>query len=456
MLHEHEKFGDTYAQWGGPMYTIITRDIENIRTMLSRKFRSFEVGDGRHGCVRPLLGDGIFTEDGTKWEISRKLLAPMIQRPTLPELGLIERHFQLLHKAIISDGDPDHTAAEATVDIKQHLLDLSLRLTTEFLLGADVDSTSTKRWTEDFATEFNTAFRWISKRERLKAFHWLVDSLEFRKSCSAAQRLADDAISQAIEARLQDNTATETYVAFEPMLREGHDPKLIRDQFMNILLAGRDTSGALLAWVFYILAREPGLVDTLRDEIESTLGTEKTRLPSKTELNGMTKLDQFICETLRMFPPVPINGRFCTEATSLPQGGGEDGKSPILIPKGTLIAFSTFAAHRNQDLYGPDASKFRIERWNDARTKERRMVDWSYHPFLGGPRKCIGERFAVTQAKYLACRVLQHYEQIIPTDENGKEIAVGTDGSWVDDVKYHVGLTMMPQAGVWIRLVPAT
>lgn len=64
------------------------------------------------------------------------------------------------------------------------------------------------------------------------------------------------------------------------------------------------------------------------------------------------------------------------------------------------------------------------------------------------------ERFAITQAKYLTCRVLQHYKKIVPTDEAGDVDVFGSDGSWVDDVKYHVGLNMMPDAGVWLRFVP--
>jgi cytochrome P450 len=93
---------------------------------------------------------------------------------------------------------------------------------------------------------------------------------------------------------------------------------------------------------------------------------------------------------LRLFPPVPLNGRFSTEDTFLPRGGGKSGEDPILIPKSTLVAFSAFAVHRNRDLYGQDAGKFRPERWDDDVIKQRRMVDWSYHPFFGGPRKCLG------------------------------------------------------------------
>jgi hypothetical protein len=68
----------------------------------------------------------------------------------------------------------------------------------------------------------------------------------------------------------------------------------------------------------------------------------------------------------------------------------------------------------------------------------------------------MAERFALDQAKYLTCRFLQHFNEIIATDETGSALLSGTNGSWVDNVKYHVGLTMSPDEGVWIRLVPAT
>lgn len=431
MLKEHEKHGDTYSQWSGPLYTVITRDTNNIRAMLHTQFKcefplirarrdladgecslAFEVGSGRHGCVLPLLGDGIFTQDGPKWKASRKLLAPMVQRPILPDLNLIERHFQQLLQTL----KPDATA-EQVVDIKKHFLELSLRLTTEFMLGENSQSSS--EWIDKLALHFNTALKWVSKRERMKAFYWMVDGLEFRRSCKASQSLIDDLIRQAFKRRQSEKdygSDTESYVAFETLLRQERDPEPIRSQFMNFLLAGRDSTGALLSWIFYALAREPSLQTKLREEIENVLGSDATRTPTKPELNSMTLLDQFVSESksvppshlcsttdfafeaLRVFPPVPLNGRFCTEDTSLPSGGGEKGDAPILIPKGTLLAFSTFAVQHNKDLYGEDASKFRPGRWEDRSIKERRTTDWSYHPFLGGPRKCLGGKYMNLQS----------------------------------------------------------
>lgn len=258
---------------------------------------AFEVGDGRHGCVRPLLGNGIFTQDGHEWEASRKLLAPMIQRPTLPDLTLIERHFQQLHNSI--------GLSNQVLNMKEHLLDFTLKLVTEFLLGESANATETaaskgSTWTDDFATEFNIAFKWISKRERFKIFYWMVDGLEFRKSCSAAKGLVDQLVCRAkarYEPQKSSNTASETYVALESLLRQEQQSGPIRDHFMNLLLAGRDSTGSFLCWVFYALAREPQLAAELMEEVENMLGPGNTLKPDKRELSSMIKLDRFICES---------------------------------------------------------------------------------------------------------------------------------------------------------------
>lgn len=86
----------------------------------------------------------------------------------------------------------------------------------------------------------------------------------------------------------------------------------------------------------------------------------------------------------RLYPVVPGNSREAFEDTVLPLGGGPDGKSPIFVPKGQLLAWSVYTMHRRTDYYGPDAEEFRPERWETLRP------GWEYLPFNGGPRICIG------------------------------------------------------------------
>lgn len=349
----------------------------------------------------------------------------MIQRPSLRDLSLFERHFQRLRVSISPKKESDTLSKSQGFDIKGALLDMSLSTMTEFLLGAEATLATTDyqapRWTDEIAAELTVAFDWISKRERFKGFYWLVDGLEFRKACKNAKLLVEKLVCYAMERRKTEKSrtaSTESYVAFESLLRQERDPEPIRDQFMSLVLAGRDSSGSLLCWMLYALAREPHLAHDLSTEIQSVVGTDKSRRPDNNELNSMIKLDQFVCESkcpepheptdvradslprapavLRLFPPVPLNGRFATKDTLLPRGGGEYGDAPILIPKGTLAAFSTFAAQRDRNLYGQDANEFRLERWDDDAIKQRRMVDWSYLPFLAGPRKCLGGKVIKT------------------------------------------------------------
>lgn len=119
--------------------------------------------------------------------------------------------------------------------------------------------------------------------------------------------------------------------------------------------------------------------------------------------------------------------------TVLPTGGGPDRTSPVLIPKGSAVAFSVYAMHRRPDLYGMDAELFRPERWDEDMPLHRdpTKAKWGYLPFHGGPRTCLGSKFAymtgdvgiilirnalvdfaITEAGYTVVRLLQRFQSI--------------------------------------------
>jgi hypothetical protein len=104
------------------------------------------------------------------------------------------------------------------------------------------------------------------------------------------------------------------------------------------------------------------------------------------------------CAALRLYPSVPVNTRTTTRTTVLPTGGGSDGRSPVLIPKGSAVAFSVYSMHRRPDLYGMDAELFRPERWDEHMPLHSDPINarWGYLPFHGGPRICPG-------SEYLSC-----------------------------------------------------
>lgn len=98
---------------------------------------------------------------------------------------------------------------------------------------------------------------------------------------------------------------------------------------------------------------------------------------------------------LRLHPPVPVNSRTALRTTILPTGGGPDRKSPILVRKGTAMAWSVYTMHRRPDLYGMDAELFRPERWDEEMPLNLNETNskWGYLPFNGGPRICLGSEY---------------------------------------------------------------
>lgn len=97
--------------------------------------------------------------------------------------------------------------------------------------------------------------------------------------------------------------------------------------------------------------------------------------------------------------------------TVLPLGGGDDGKSPLFVPAKTTLGWSAFAMQRRKDFYGEDADEFKPERWDTLRP------GWEYLPFNGGPRICLGQQFALTEASYTTIRLMQEFSKIEQRDD---------------------------------------
>ena len=203
----------------------------------------------------------------------------------------------------------------------------------------------------------------------------------------------------------------EGYTFLHALAAYTRDRDMLRDQLVNVLLAGRDTTACTLTWVIYHLSMDPTITAKLRQEIISTVGLE--RQPTYDDLKNMRYLQHILNETLRLYPTVPYNIRIALKDTTLPMGGGPDGQQPIGIPAGTPIGYSTLIMQRREDIYPPTSASFpppavfSPERWDSWTPKS-----WTYIPFNGGPRICIGQQFALTEMAYTLVRIFQRFETV--------------------------------------------
>ena len=142
--------------------------------------------------------------------------------------------------------------------------------------------------------------------------------------------------------------------------------------------------------------------------------------PSREQVKKMGFLSCIIKESLRLFPPVPLNNRTATRTTVLPRGGGPEAKHPILVRKGEMVVFSQYVNSRCKNIYGPDADDFRPERWEEHENADH--FGWAYFPFSGGPRACLGQDFALMEISCTIIKLLQVFPSLeLPEDEDGEE-----------------------------------
>jgi cytochrome P450 len=184
--------------------------------------------------------------------------------------------------------------------------------------------------------------------------------------------------------------------------------RVIRDQMLTMLIAGHDTSTALLAWTFALLGQHPNVHARLLEEIETL---EKSPL-----------LDQVIKESMRLYPPIHIGNR---RVAAEMEFGDEN------IPAGERLFYSIYLTHRDPEIW-ENADEFCPERF----ARGRKTPPFSYIPFGGGPRACIGAAFGLAEARIVIARLLQTHTFEFTNHK----------------IHAHMGATLEPRPGVRMKV----
>ncbi|KAJ7732923.1 cytochrome P450 [Mycena maculata] len=458
---------------------------EYIKIMLATQFNNFEKGEDSREIFGTLLGLGVFAADGELWKFHRAMTRPFFKRDRVSDFDLFDRHSNHAIAQIKKRIGEVHP-----FDFQDLISRFAMDSSGEFLFGHDaqtlsaglpypfyVPQTASALGSEHMSTKFAAALNraqlvsagrgpfggawplfefWEDQikgpmgvvREFLNPI--LADALE-KKRASGVDKVMDVKGGAVADREVQEG---ETLV--EHLLNYTEDRTMLRDEILNISVAGRDTTACLLTFVIYMLTGHPDVFAKLRAEIMSTVGS--SRAPTPEDFREMKYLRAVLNETLRLYPPVPVNMRSTTSPVILPSTTG--GK-PFYLPAHSKVPFSVLVMHRRTDLWGPDAAEWDPERFIDERLQKYLTPNpFIFLPFNAGPRICLGQQFAYHEASFFLVRFLQSFSGLSLAPD-AQPPAARVPASWAEPdelgwkgrerlaVKNH--LTMYIDGGLWIN-----
>jgi len=358
--------------------------------------------------VTRLLGHGLLVEDGKAHDALRELVEPVLQRKNVTRF--VESMWRGTHRLTQRWEDG------GTVDMLVEMRKVALVILMENLFAVDIAPDLPQLW-----KPILRAIAFISPGP------WLIWPDIPRTGYAKPLKLLDDYLFNIIRSRrirveagldeFGDESDLLTQLVANPMLTD----ELIRDQMLTLLIAGHDTSTALLAWVFYLLGSHPEALAKAEAEARTMLSGSP---PGSEVLNQLKYIDMVIKETLRLYPPIHAGNRRTTQDMEI---------NGCTIAEDSRVMVSIYLSHRDPQ-HWRDPNNFLPERFD--RSAYATPPSLTYIPFGGGPRNCVGAAFSQIEAKVVLGQILSEFDlSLLPVK-----------------VHPHMGATLEPRPGVWMKV----
>ena len=335
--------------------------------------------------VDAIFGRGLLTNEGDDWLRQRRLIQPTFQPDRITEYAriMVERTERML----------SGWRAGEVRDVRREMMALTFQIVAETLFGADVRADvaaigeAFNVGVEEIAVRFRRPIRfpdWVPVPSNLRyrrAVHRMDDLILriIRERRAAGFETRDDLLSRMLRARDEQGAM---------------DERQLRDEVMTMLLAGHETTALGLTWIWHLLSKHPEVDRRLHAETEAVLGG---RAPEPADMARLPFAERVFREGLRLYPPAYAFGR---EAAADGELGG------WRVPRGTTLIVFSWLLHRDSRWW-EDPARFHPDRWEDG--LEERLPRMAYMPFGGGPRVCIGSRFAMAEGILILSAIARRY-----------------------------------------------
>ena len=349
--------------------------------------------------VTDVLNRGVLIVDGEEHDRYRGLMEPSLHPSTLSGYAPMILSYAESVSSQWKDGD--------VVDMLVEGRKIALLIIMDALFSKDVTADIPRIWEPILkAIEFISPRAWILWRN--------IPRPGYRKPLRELDEYLFGIIADRRRLTIDDGTNGPSSTVHYPndllqhLIDAGLSDQIIRDQMLTMMIAGHDTSTALLAWVFAMLGQHPEVHKQLVEEVNTL---EKSPL-----------LDQVIKETLRLYPPIHIGNRRVTQDLHFDEG---------TIPAGERMFYSIYLTHRDESIW-KDAEDFCPARFAHG----RKTPPFAYVPFGGGPRACIGAAFGQAEARLVIAYLLKTF----------------TFEFTGHPIRAYMGATLEPRPGVKMRV----
>ncbi len=369
------RFGDIVRYRYGPFSVVLLNHPEAVQRILQDNHLNYgKKNSPFYKMMRHFLGDGLVTSDGDFWRRQRRLAQPAFSRKRLEALAplMVQCTADMLEEW-------RKLPAGAVLNVADEMMKLTLRIVGLALFSLDVSA-------ETQAVAHCLEVLQGQMTQRFQSFLPLPPVLPtardrlFRESRRQLDEIAQKIVT---ERRAQSNRPQDLLTALlearDPETGESMSDRQLCDELITFLLAGHETTANAMAWTFYLLSLHPDQ----RRRLEEEVGT--TRAPSAEDLAQLPLSERVVQESMRLYPPVWVYGRI----SSAP-----DEFLGHRIGKNQIVTVAPYVLHRNPAIW-PNPEGFDPDRFLLERPKG------SYVPFAHGPRVCIGNHFAMMEARLL-------------------------------------------------------
>jgi cytochrome P450 len=386
LIEQLAAYGDWVRLRFPPLHAVFINHPDFIADVLVEHNRDF-VKPLTIQRFKGLLGEGLFTSEGDLWRRQRRLIQPAFHRARIDAYAATMIDFARRAIAEWSDGQER--------DVSKDMSRLTFAVVGKALFDADVSSQASEVGAA--LTEALTALN-----KRISSFGIVVpDAVPIPANVRlrlAARRL-DRIVYQLINERRASGTDHGDLLSMLLQVRDADDgtgmsDRQVRDEVMTMVLAGHETTALALTWAWYLLSQHPTAEARFHAELDDVLGD---RAPAPADLPRLTYTSMVVSESLRLYPPAWAIERASIRPTQV--GGRPAGRN-------TAYIMSPWTVHHDPRWFDRPL-EFQPERWSDG--LRDRLPRFAYFPFGGGPRLCIGNTFAVTEATLMLASIGQRF-----------------------------------------------